>query len=146
MAGGDWKSTADSKRQAILESLPSKWRIADLPSNEAQKDVTGKFVQQYLSEKEITITESDVVKLAQEAAAGNWTAVEITEAFCHRASLAHQMVKDQFSHFEAYANTAMYSSTAFMRPSSMLHLPTRRSSTNIMLRTTRRSVHSTACR
>lgn len=88
----DWKALADEKRNAILSSIPAKWRIEKLPSNEEQKDVTGSFIQQFLSKREVEITETDVVGIAKETSTGNWTAVEVTEAFCHRASLAHQLV------------------------------------------------------
>ena len=89
----DWKSLASKKREDILLSIPEKWRLAPdkLPSNEEQRDVT-KYVQQFLSQKEIEITETDVVDIAEKTTTGTWSAVEVTEAFCHRASLAHQLV------------------------------------------------------
>ena len=88
-----WKDLGEKKRNAILESIPAKWRIekSKLPSNEEQRDVTG-YIEQFLSEREIEITEKDVVGIANETSTGNWTAVEVAEAFCHRASLAHQLV------------------------------------------------------
>ena len=85
----DWESRAKAKREAILHSIPEKWRIEKVPTADEQKDVTGAFIHQFLSEKEIAITETDVVGLAESA--GKWSAVEITEAFCHRASIAHQL-------------------------------------------------------
>lgn len=90
----DWKSLATSKRDSILSSIPEKWRLpADkLPPNEVQRDVT-KYVQEFLSDKEIEITETDVVGIAGKTTSGTWSAVDVTEAFCHRASLAHQLVR-----------------------------------------------------
>jgi hypothetical protein len=88
-----WKDLAQKKRNAILDSIPAKWRVeqSKLPSNEEQRDVTG-YIQQFLSKREVEITETDVVGIAKETSTGNWTAAEVTEAFCHRASLAHQLV------------------------------------------------------
>jgi amidase len=88
-----WKDLAQKKRNAILNSIPAKWRVeqSKLPSNEEQRDVTG-YIQQFLSEREVEITEKDVVGIAKETSTGNWTAAEVAEAFCHRASLAHQLV------------------------------------------------------
>lgn len=87
-----WQALASSKRESILASLPSKWTIqSNIPSIESQKDVTG-YVQQFLSKREIEITETDVVGIASKVSVGDWTAVETTEAFCHRASIAHQLV------------------------------------------------------
>jgi hypothetical protein len=90
-----WKDLAEKKRNAIFNSIPAKWHLekSKLPSNEQQKDVTG-YIQQFLSKRELEITETDVVGIAKETSSGNWTAVEVAEAFCHRASLAHQLVSD----------------------------------------------------
>ena len=49
------------------------------------------FVQKFLSEREIEITETDAVGIVQKTSTGTWTAEEIATAFCHRASLAHQL-------------------------------------------------------
>jgi amidase len=87
-----WKDIASAKRQSILESIPSKWRISRIPSRAEQKDVTGAYIYQFLSKEEINITETDAVGIAKEVASGNWKATTVTEAFCHRASLAHQLV------------------------------------------------------
>jgi amidase len=90
----DWKAKAAAKRQAILDSIPKKWHLQTaVPTVEQQKDVTGKYIQQFLSEREIEITETDAVGIAQQTASGSWTAVEVAAAFCHRASVAHQLVR-----------------------------------------------------
>jgi amidase len=88
----DWKSKAQTKREAILASIPSKWRLDKIPTAEEQKDVTGAYIHQFLGKQEIDITETDAVGIADKIAAGEWTAVDVTTAFCHRASLAHQLL------------------------------------------------------
>ncbi|ERF71857.1 hypothetical protein EPUS_01772 [Endocarpon pusillum Z07020] len=88
---GSWKDIAAAKREAILDSIPSKWRMSRIPSREEQKDVTGPYIHQFLSKEEIQITETDAVGLANQISSGSWKATEVTEAFCHRASLAHQL-------------------------------------------------------
>lgn len=87
----DWESRAAAKRKEILGGIPQKWHLDKIPSTEEQKDVTG-YVQQFLSQGEVEITETDVVGIAEKVAAGEWSAVAVTEAFCHRASIAHQLV------------------------------------------------------
>lgn len=86
----DWKAIATKKRESILAAIPKDWRI-DVPSIEDVKDVTGPYIEQYLSAKEIEITNTDAVGIVQNAKVGTWSAVEITKAFCHRAALAHQL-------------------------------------------------------
>ncbi|THC94671.1 hypothetical protein EYZ11_005856 [Aspergillus tanneri] len=87
-----WKAVADAKRAAILTAIPEEWQLAHLPSPQEVPDVTGDFIQQYLTPQKIKITEADAVKITKNTSSGQWTAVEVTEAFCHRAALAHQMV------------------------------------------------------
>ncbi|KAJ5646705.1 Amidasefungi, partial [Penicillium lividum] len=82
-----------AKRQAILDAIPEKWRLQDpVPAATKVPDVTGAYIQQYLSEREVEITESDAVDVVVQTTSGRWSAVEVTEAFCHRAALAHQLV------------------------------------------------------
>lgn len=89
---GSWQALAEAKRDSILKSIPEKWHISGkLPTNEEKRDVTGPFIHQFLDKHEVEITESDAVEIVTKTSSGEWTAVEVTEAFCHRASLAHQL-------------------------------------------------------
>ncbi|KAJ5669604.1 Amidase [Penicillium macrosclerotiorum] len=89
----DWRSRGEAKRLSILSAIPERWRFAEpIPPAEKQRDVTGRYIQQFLTAREIEITESDAVDIAAQTTTGRWSAVEVTEAFCHRAALAHQLV------------------------------------------------------
>lgn len=89
----DWKILATQKRESVNALIPSAWRIdTPLPPASEQRDVTGAYIQQYLSAREIEITESDAVGILEKTTTGVWTAREVAVAFCHRAALAHQMV------------------------------------------------------
>ncbi|KAJ5727268.1 hypothetical protein N7493_005088 [Penicillium malachiteum] len=91
--GTDYLVKGAAKRQAIFDTIPAKWRLEHpIPPATEVRDVTGPYIQQYLSEREIQITESDAVDIVAETTSGRWTALEVTEAFCHRAALAHQFV------------------------------------------------------
>ncbi|KAG5300065.1 amidase [Histoplasma capsulatum G186AR] len=90
--GTPWEVTAKAKRDSVLNLIPEKWRIpTPIPSASELRDVT-RYIRKFLSPREIEITELDLVSLAQRTTNGQWTAVEVTEAFCHRAALAHQFV------------------------------------------------------
>ena len=91
MANDSWESKATAKREAILEAIPREWRI-QVPSVEQRIDVTGEFVQRYLSDREIEITETTADGIVKHTVAGLWAAEEVARAFCHRAALAHQLV------------------------------------------------------
>ncbi|XHG08438.1 hypothetical protein AWENTII_011537 [Aspergillus wentii] len=93
MTVNTWQSLGAAKRQSILDAIPPKWRIQEpIPPPAELRDVTGPYIQQFLKAREIEITETDAVGIVDKTTTGNWTAVEVTEAFCHRAALAHQLV------------------------------------------------------
>ena len=88
-----WQKAAKAKRSAIDSAIPEEWRLASpIPPAEKQRDVTGAFICQYLSKHEVEITETDAVGIVEKTSSGQWSAVKVTKAFCHRAALAHQMV------------------------------------------------------
>lgn len=89
-----WQINAEAKRQSILAALPPKWRIKEnaYPPPD-QRDVTGSsYIQSLLTPREIEITETDAVGITEATTTGTWSAVEVAEAFCHRAAIAHQLV------------------------------------------------------
>ncbi|KIW04342.1 uncharacterized protein PV09_04632 [Verruconis gallopava] len=87
----DWKTVAEEKRESILKAIPAEWKLQSIPTVEQVKDVTGGYIEQFLSPKEVEITNTDAVGIVGKAKSGTWSAVEITKAFCHRAALAHQL-------------------------------------------------------
>ncbi|PSK54799.1 hypothetical protein B9Z65_3888 [Elsinoe australis] len=88
----EWKKVAADKRDSVLSLIPKEWQIPAPPSTEQQRDVTGTFIQQYLSQKEIEITETDAPEIVKKASSGTWSSLEIAKAFAHRAAVAHQLV------------------------------------------------------
>lgn len=100
----DWKQIAAKKRDSVLDLIPQDWRIPAPPPASEQRDVTGQYIQQHLSKREVEITETDAVGIVQKAAAGEWSALDITKAFCHRAALAHQLVDTAFSELRCNAD------------------------------------------
>jgi len=89
----NWQQRATAKRDSVNALIPPAWRISNLPSREEQKDVTNPYIHQYLSKQEVEITETDAVGIAEKTTRGEWKAVEVTSAFCHRAALVHQLVR-----------------------------------------------------
>ena len=88
-----WQDLAKAKLDAINGSIPEKWRLSStsIPSIGEQRDVTRSFIRKFLSTEEIEITETDAVDIVEKTSSGIWTAEEVATAFCHRASLAHQL-------------------------------------------------------
>jgi amidase len=89
----NWEALAKGKRDEVNSLIPKAWLLpTPIPPVSEQRDVTGKYIQQFLSAKEIEITETDAVGIVKQTTSGIWKAREVAEAFCHRAALAHQMV------------------------------------------------------
>jgi hypothetical protein len=95
-----WKESGQAKRDSVNALIPKAWLLpTPLPPASEQRDVTGKYIQQFLSPKEIEITETDAVGIVQKTTSATWKAREVAEAFCHRAALAHQMVRASVTHW-----------------------------------------------
>ncbi|GAB1195066.1 hypothetical protein APSETT444_004320 [Aspergillus pseudonomiae] len=93
MTNTTYEQLGDLKRRSILGAIPAKWRFQNpIPPADELRDVTGAYIQQFLTPREIEITETDAAGITEQTTSGSWTAVEVTEAFCHRAALAHQLV------------------------------------------------------
>lgn len=103
MSSGDWKQIAADKRKSVLALIPEAWRIAAPPPAAQQRDVTGKYIQQYLNEEEIEITETEATEIVKNTTSGKWTCVSVTKAFCHRAAIAHQLVRECRHHESEYS-------------------------------------------
>lgn len=91
MAAATWEEIGRQKREAIAALLPKRWRLQNIPSaEEAPNAIT--VVQSALSNNELRITEKSATQLLQLLATGELSAVEVFEAFAHRATIAHQLV------------------------------------------------------
>lgn len=96
MTNTTWSAKGEAKRKSILNAIPEKWHLKNpVPPAAELRDVTGSYIQQFLSKREIEITETDAVDIAARTSSGSWSALEVTEAFCHRAALAHQLVRNK---------------------------------------------------
>ena len=88
-----WREKATAKRDSVLSLIPQEWRIPDaIPSAEEQRDITGDYIRQFLSKREVEITETDAPGILKHTTTGQWTAEEVAKAFAHRAALGHQLV------------------------------------------------------
>ena len=89
-----WEALAAAKRAGTFAKIPEIWRLdpVDLARAKDQIDLTGSFIQEFLTADEISITSKDSVDLVNEIRDKSLSAVQVTEAFCKRAAIAHQIV------------------------------------------------------
>lgn len=90
-----WEDRAAAKRANIIAKIPAAWRLSlhDLERARDQRDLTGAFINQFLTEEDIFIISKDSVELAKCIEHGDLTAVDVTTAFCKTAAIAHQIVR-----------------------------------------------------
>ena len=89
-----WEAKAARKRASLYNLIPQEWRLSESIMKNLPKDSTLVPSQcRILSELDLEITEiDDIEELVQRIASGKYTAVQVTEAYCKRASIAHQLV------------------------------------------------------
>ncbi len=94
MQAQPWETRAAEKRASTVDKIPPGWRLdlADLARAKEQRDLTGPFIQQFLTSAEIAIISKDTVEIATAISRGTLTAVAATTAFCKTAAIAHQIV------------------------------------------------------
>ncbi|KIW34122.1 uncharacterized protein PV07_00918 [Cladophialophora immunda] len=85
-----WKKDCAEARQALMDSIPPKWRLSNRPS-ESQTDVRSvPRTCGLLTERQLEITEQNASDLMPKLLDGRLSSAEVTEAFCARAAIAHQ--------------------------------------------------------
>jgi amidase len=89
-----WEEVGARKRAALLASIPSEWLIpADLLPPASQDDVTTwPETSGWFTPEELAITDLSATELVGKLASGALKSVDVTKAFCKRASAAHQLV------------------------------------------------------
>lgn len=86
-----WREIAKAKVTERDKLFPAEWLIplSKFP-DPSVKDVRP-IVPQLLSPSERVITDTLAHQIIQKLASGVWTAEEVTRAFCHRATVVHQL-------------------------------------------------------
>jgi len=89
-----WEELVEKKRKVLAELIPEKWRISvdKLPADSQHSVISYPETSGLLCDEELTITQLTVEELAKSIASRKYSAVQVCEAFCHRAAIAHQLV------------------------------------------------------
>jgi amidase len=91
----DGKSIASTCQEHVLKAIPQKWHLPS-PPDESVTDVTGMPRScGLLTERQLFLTEQTADSLVKQLQTGELTSVELTEAFCARAAIAHQCASDR---------------------------------------------------
>lgn len=89
-----WTEISHRKREALQSLIPPEWRLpASRIADAATCPDVSVLVSTELSHNERLITESGVAFILTSIATGEMTSFEVMSAFCHRAAVAHQLVR-----------------------------------------------------
>ena len=89
----DWRAIAKVKVAAREALIPAAWRLGALAPGPDVLDVMHVPEScRILSALEVEITHAPAETILARVAKGDWKARAVTEAFCKRAAIAHQLV------------------------------------------------------
>ena len=97
-----WREIATEARARLKRSIPREWQIAEdkLPPDSHLAVTHFPAECGILSPQELDITNQLAVDIVKRLATGEWTSEEVIIAFCKRASIAHQLVRQTLSYCE----------------------------------------------
>jgi len=89
-----WQDRAAEKVARTVSKIPPKWRISLEDRDRARKErsLTGPFIQSFLSKDEAEIVRLDSDTLVQKIASSSLSSLEVANAYCKTAAIAHQIV------------------------------------------------------
>ncbi|KAH0536017.1 hypothetical protein FGG08_007084 [Glutinoglossum americanum] len=88
-----WQTLAKAKVAATKSEIPQEWVLgqADLEDAKNQRQLSGPFIEKFLDKEELEIIRNDSVPLVEKIASGQYTALQVTRAYCKTAAIAHQI-------------------------------------------------------
>lgn len=94
MTRSSWEDVAQAKRQSLIDAIPERWRQPSIKNSMEKAGFANvhDYLDTILPKEVIAITKMNLGTLQKKLAAQELTAFEVTEAFCHRAALTHQLV------------------------------------------------------
>ncbi|KAI4259357.1 MAG: hypothetical protein L6R42_004594, partial [Xanthoria sp. 1 TBL-2021] len=88
-----WQATARTKVADIHSSIPKEWLLSDMDLDKAKKQRTlsGPYIEQYLTDDDKGIIGNDSLRLVEKIKRREYTAVDVTRAYCKTAAVAQQI-------------------------------------------------------
>lgn len=90
-----WQTITRQKQAHRAASIPQEWRLKSLPSQDQRNVLDIPKTCGILNDEELRITETyDATDMVGMLRKGELKSQVVTEAFCKRAAIAHQVVRD----------------------------------------------------
>lgn len=99
-----WEAKAKAKVVETMSKIPDEWRLNQSGLDKAKqiKKLSGPFIESFLNDEELSVIRNDSTLLVEKVKAGEYTALQVAQAFCKTAAVAHQIV-NRISHFLAFS-------------------------------------------
>jgi amidase len=92
-SSSSWESISATRRALVQDAIPPQWRLPQGTPPEGQTNVLDiPETCGVLSPEQLEITSLTATELVLKLARGSLSSVTVTEAFCMRAAIAHQLV------------------------------------------------------
>ncbi len=91
---GDWQKQAEAKVAATLSKIPTEWRLDHNVIEDAkkQRQLAGDFIFHLLDHDTVEYVSHDSGELVDLIQKKVCTSVQVTQAYCKTAAVAHQIV------------------------------------------------------
>lgn len=92
---GDWKARAEAKVADTLSKIPVEWRLEQdvIDAAKNRRQLTGDFIFDLLDRETIQIISHDSKELVDFIGRKEYTSLEVAQAYCKTAAVAHQIVR-----------------------------------------------------
>lgn len=89
-----WQAKARTKVADTESKIPKGWVLqrADLDKAREQRNLTGPFIEQFISGGEKDIVRNDSLCLIEKIRYQRYSAVEVAETYCKTAAISQQIV------------------------------------------------------
>ena len=90
----DWQAQAEAKAAATLSKIPDQWRLKQDVIDDAKnrRQLAGDFIIQLIDRKTVECISHDSKELVDLIGKKVYTSVQVAQAFCKTAAVAHQIV------------------------------------------------------
>ena len=113
-----WRAKAEAKIADIRSRIPDQWRLneGDRDMAKKQRKLNGQFFQSFLRDSDLEILRNDSVQLVNKIKAKDYTALEVTQAYCKAAAIAQQIVSHAEKFYSFYYPLAMSNMFVYAEP------------------------------
>ncbi|ODV86005.1 hypothetical protein CANARDRAFT_7365 [[Candida] arabinofermentans NRRL YB-2248] len=89
-----WEEASEKKQAELKSAIPDKWIVPGIKKSMAEAGYvnTSLYLDSILPKDEVAITSLTMTELAKKIASNEYSSYQVAEVFCHRASLANQIV------------------------------------------------------